>query len=64
LLANIKNDSDWQNIADLQTQIAQEYNIINQFNSFIALETQSQQEDLEQYKNENSKYDSTYSNNE
>ncbi len=64
LLANIKNDSDWQNIADLQTQIAQKYNIINQFNSFIALETQSQQEDLEQYKNENSKYDSTYSNNE
>lgn len=64
LLSKIRSESGWQKVAEIQTYIAKKYNIVNQFNSFIALETIKQQEDLERYSNEESKYDATYNNNE
>jgi hypothetical protein len=35
---------------------------VNQFNSYIALETAQQQRDLNRYKNEAGKYDTKYKN--
>lgn len=64
LLSNIRNDSDWQIIAELQTALAQKYSIINQFNSLIALATPEQQKSLEQYSQSYNKYESFYNNND
>jgi hypothetical protein len=38
-----------ENPQDLQNTLAEEYTIVNQFNSYIALETHSQQNDLDRY---------------
>lgn len=63
LLSSIKNSNDWQNIAETQTFISNNYNIVNQFNSLIAVETEQQKQDLEIYKNdENIKYKDDYEN--
>lgn len=64
LLSLIWSEYDWQNIAQIQTIIAQKYGIINQFNSFIALENNQQQQDLNRYSNASDAYSSSYSNNE
>lgn len=62
-LSNIHNQWDWESIARLQTAIAKQYMIVNQFNSFIALETIQQQRDLDEYSHSSGKYDAEYNNN-
>ncbi len=64
LLSNIHTEADWQDIAQIQTVVAQKYNIVNQFNSFIALETARQQQDLDRYAKDEKKYNSNYNNHE
>ena len=62
LLWNITNSSDWMKIANFQTRLAEEYNIVNQFNSLIAIETQQQQRDLDRYNKYGDKYNTEYEN--
>lgn len=64
ILTGIKNEQDWLKIAELQTIIAKKYNIVNQFNSYIAVVTEEQQEDINAGTNSDSKYDVEYNNNE
>jgi hypothetical protein len=47
-------------IARQQTDIAEKYHIVNQYNSLIALETQAQQNDLNRYNNQSDKYSVEY----
>jgi hypothetical protein len=47
-------------IASKQTNIAEKYHIVNQYNSLIALETPAQQHDLDRYKNQSDKYSVEY----
>ncbi len=55
----------WDNFPqESQTQVAEEYKIVNQFNSYIALETQQQQNDLDRYSNQADKYNTTFNDNE
>jgi hypothetical protein len=63
ILSQIKDESGWQDIAEIQTRIAERYSIVNQFNSSIALVSQSQQDDLKRYSGETKKYESTFNNN-
>ncbi|MBT3728572.1 hypothetical protein HOB94_07040 [bacterium] len=49
-------------IANFQTRLAEEYNIVNQFNSLIAIETQQQQRDLDRYNKYGDKYNTEYEN--
>jgi len=62
VLSSIKNENDWMKIANVQTIISEKYWIVNQFNSYIALENEQQQDDLNRYKEMENKYDSTYNN--
>ena len=62
LLSHIQNWNDWFEIASLQSYIAEEYNIVNQFNSLIALQTAAQQRDLDRYNQQENKYDVKYKN--
>ncbi len=62
LLSQLKGQDDWERIAREQTSIASRYSIVNQFNSFIALETERQKRDLERYKRRGDKYDVKYNN--
>lgn len=61
-LSNIHNRWDWEYIARLQTNIAEKYMIVNQFNSFIALENLQQQRELDRYSQYENKYDTIYDN--
>lgn len=63
LLWNIKNKNDWTKIANMQNRLAEEYNIVNQFNSLIAIETKQQQIDLDKYNKKENKYDTEYESN-
>lgn len=62
ILKEIEDEKDWGKATDLQNTIAKNYNIVNQFNSFIALQTPEQQIELDKYKQQNNKYDSDYEN--
>ncbi|MFA6159779.1 MAG: VIT domain-containing protein [Parcubacteria group bacterium] len=62
LLANIKNEQNWMQIAQTSAKIAQRYQVINLFSSFIALETQQQKMNLDKYSKENERYDVEYEN--
>jgi len=50
-------------VMEIQTSIAQKTNIVNQFNSIIALETDRQQQNLDKYSQWANKYDVEYNNN-
>jgi hypothetical protein len=62
ILSEISNNQDWEIIARKQTLLAEKYWIVNQFNSYIALETERQQRDLDRYSEEYDKYDTEYKN--
>ena len=62
ILSEISNNQDWSRIARKQTLLAEKYWIVNQFNSYIALETERQQRDLDRYSEEYDKYDTKYKN--
>ena len=62
LLSQISNHYSWEKIAEIQTNIAKKYGIVNQFNSYIALETEQQKRDLENYENNPNKYKADYTN--
>ena len=62
LLSTIESKNDWLNIAKIQTTLAESYNIVNQFNSLIALQTAAQQRDLDRYNERSDKYDVEYEN--
>ncbi len=49
-------------VAFNQTILAKKYNIVNQYNSFIALENSSQQKELDSYNKQENKYDVKYKN--
>ena len=62
LLANIKNEQSWMQIAQKSANLAQRYQIVNLFSSLIALETQQQKADLDKYSVDNKRYDVEYEN--
>lgn len=62
LLKLINWEDKWYFIAELQNDIASKYKIVNQFNSFIALETENQQKELDVYSQNANKFDSDYNN--
>jgi hypothetical protein len=62
LMSSAQSSTDWNAIAQQQTLFAKKYNIVNQFNSMIALETEQQMRDLEKYQQQNDKYNSSYQN--
>ncbi len=62
LLSNIKNSSDFYKVAEIQSNIALNLNIVNQFNSLIAIQTVSQQQELDYYKKQEDKYKADYEN--
>ena len=62
LLWHIENKNDWLEIAGIQSSLATKYNIVNQFNSLIALQTAAQQRDLDRYNEKSDKYSIEYEN--
>ena len=54
------SEQSMNSIARQQTDIAEKYHIVNQYNSLIALETQAQQNDLNRYNNQSDKYSVEY----
>jgi hypothetical protein len=57
LMKSVRSDEDRLVVAKQQSLLAEKYTIVNQFNSLIALETASQQRDLDRYDNQDNKYD-------
>ena len=62
LLANIKNSQNWAQVATKSAELAKKYQVTNLFNSFIALETQQQKNDLDRYSKEGGRFDTVYDN--
>jgi hypothetical protein len=57
LLAQVRWIDEWKNIGDKQNKLAKKYGIVNQFNSLIALQTISQQNQLDYLSNQNDRFD-------
>jgi len=62
MMGTVKNQDDWTRVANTQNYFAVLYQIVNQFNSMIALETNQQKQDLERYESRDNKFDTTYNN--
>ncbi len=60
LISNISSWISWEKIADIDAIIAKSFNIVNDFSSMIALETQEQKDKLENYSKDKDKYDVEY----
>lgn len=58
----VESERDREAAAKLQTKISEKYGIVNQFNSFIAVETDRQQRDLDRYSDQAGSYDADYNN--
>lgn len=62
LLWLVDDDNAWKFVAEMQTKLAKKYSIANQFNAYIALETDRQQRDLDRYAQWSDAYKSDYDN--
>lgn len=65
--SNLTNENDLMNFTTIQEKIydfASKWNFVNQYASFIAVETQQQLNDLNQYSQLEDKFDSEYNNHE
>lgn len=62
LISSIKNSQERIQVWEEQTKIATMLNIVNEFNSLIALQMYSQQEELDNYSNQKDKYETEYKN--
>ncbi|MCK5461083.1 hypothetical protein KAI58_03800 [Candidatus Gracilibacteria bacterium] len=63
LIKSISSPMHWTQVAQQQTDLSLLYNIANQFNSFIAFETESQRQDLNNFSEGANRYDLDYQNN-
>ncbi len=62
LLWMMQDANSWMEVAKAQNALATQYNMVNQFNAMIALETDKQYEDLQRYERSENRFNADWAN--
>lgn len=62
LIHTIDSAEKWMEVGDTQANLGEKYGIVNEYASYIALETDAQKSDLERYSDDKDRYNVEYEN--